>query len=344
MPAISVVLTVYNQEKSMLTKCFDSILCQKDSDQLELIAVDDGSNDETAAFCDAYARKYGNCVVCHQVNQGVSAARNHGIDMCSGSYIMFVDADDWLEKDTVSALLPYIAENPDMVLFNAVTVHGSRCQPSKMFRQDNDMIIGPSEKETMFLDIVANGFEKSRSPVGLQTCWGKLFRRSFLSDGNIRFCEDLEVAEDLCFLAECVKHSTGAIVYTNRDLYYRLVHTHSLMHQFIPDITRNDRCLLRELNRIISSRKGGANVKKALYKRYCLCVLGICRYDICHKKNTDSLQDRIKKLAQLTRSEPYRTGIRKASLTWFRKKSALKLMLLKTHLDPVLIRLLCSSD
>ena len=97
---ISVIIPVYNCEK-YLERSLDSVLRQRfdDGDELQVITVDDGSTDGSGAVLDRYAAEHSNIQVLHQPNQGVSAARNHALDLAEGDYIHFVDGDDFLVYD-----------------------------------------------------------------------------------------------------------------------------------------------------------------------------------------------------------------------------------------------------
>ncbi len=90
---ISVIVSVYNTLKSAFIDCMDSIICQ-DFKNFEVIVIDDGSDKLCANYIDEYVKKYRNIRIYHQNNRGVSAARNFGMNVAKGSYIMFVDADD----------------------------------------------------------------------------------------------------------------------------------------------------------------------------------------------------------------------------------------------------------
>lgn len=102
-PKVSVIVPVYKCEQ-YLHRCVDSILNQTHP-YLELILVDDGSPDGSGMLCDEYAQKDSRVRVVHQENGGAFAARNTALDMATGSYISFVDADDWLELDFIQRLL-----------------------------------------------------------------------------------------------------------------------------------------------------------------------------------------------------------------------------------------------
>ena len=100
---LSIIVPIYNVA-SYLLKCVDSLLAQDITDY-EIILVDDGSPDNCPQICDEYAEKYDNIRVVHQENAGLSAARNTGIAAATGDYIMFVDSDDYLQPNTLGALL-----------------------------------------------------------------------------------------------------------------------------------------------------------------------------------------------------------------------------------------------
>lgn len=99
---ISVIVPVYNTV-NYVRYCVESILSQTMKD-FELILVDDGSSDGSEKICDEYSKNNLNVISLHQKNKGVSAARNLGIEMASGDYIVFVDSDDWVESDYLEIL------------------------------------------------------------------------------------------------------------------------------------------------------------------------------------------------------------------------------------------------
>ncbi len=106
---ISIIVPVYNVIK-YLRHCIESIVNQTYTN-LEIILVDDGSNDESEKVCDEYKNKDSRIIVIHQENRGLSAARNAGLDICKGKYISFVDSDDYIEPDFIECLYSSIIEN-----------------------------------------------------------------------------------------------------------------------------------------------------------------------------------------------------------------------------------------
>lgn len=94
---VSIIVPIYNAEQ-YISKCIESILAQTYRD-FELILVDDGSTDMCGKICDEYAKQDSRVHVIHQENKGVSAARNAGISLAKGEYIMFVDSDDFITEN-----------------------------------------------------------------------------------------------------------------------------------------------------------------------------------------------------------------------------------------------------
>ena len=105
---ISVVIPVYNVEK-YLRKCLDSVIGQT-YHNLEIILIDDGSKDQSPEICDEYAQKDDRIICIHQKNQGVSVARNQGIEIATGDYFHFLDSDDYMDEDAYEFLLDKMRE------------------------------------------------------------------------------------------------------------------------------------------------------------------------------------------------------------------------------------------
>ena len=94
---VTVVVPVYNVEKYLI-RCIESLINQT-LKEIEIILVNDGSKDKSGKICEKYALKYKNIKVIHQLNKGLSGARNTGIKIAQGEYVGFVDSDDYVEKD-----------------------------------------------------------------------------------------------------------------------------------------------------------------------------------------------------------------------------------------------------
>lgn len=126
MAKISVIIPVYNTEK-YLRFCLDSIRRQT-LDDIEVIVVDDGSNDSSPAICDDFAHDK-RFQIFHNANKGVSKARNFGIERATGKYCMFVDSDDWLDETMCETMLKSAEKTMRIWLFVEIIMRPPQVLP-----------------------------------------------------------------------------------------------------------------------------------------------------------------------------------------------------------------------
>ena len=116
----SVIVPVYNVEKKLLNKCISSIINQTYRN-IEIIIVDDGSNEKTANICEQFLKVDKRINVIHQNNKGLCGARNAGQEKAKGDWILFVDGDDWIEENSIEILNNKIKQNTDIICFDFFT-------------------------------------------------------------------------------------------------------------------------------------------------------------------------------------------------------------------------------
>ena len=131
--SVSVIVPIYNVEQ-YLDRCIKSIV-EQDYKQLEIILIDDGSKDSSGNLADRWTQKDSRIRVIHQSNSGLSAARNHGISIAKGEFILFVDSDDWIHKHMISALMSKIYE-ADLVCCGMFTASEKQILPMNWFKQE----------------------------------------------------------------------------------------------------------------------------------------------------------------------------------------------------------------
>lgn len=201
----SFIVPVYNVEQ-FLPRCLDSI-CKQTCTDYEVILVDDGSTDDSGQICSDYADRYEQFKVIHKENTGVSDSRNHGLSMASGKYIIFLDSDDYIEKE----LLIKVYEQMQVQGFDACSYAARRVD------EENNYLY-----EIRFDDITKpfNFDEESRDmflwqyflqyKVGWET-WMYVFRRDVIEEHRIRFDTELKLAEDLLFTFEYLLYANRLI-------------------------------------------------------------------------------------------------------------------------------------
>lgn len=111
---LSIIIPVYNVEK-YIDECLMSIV-EQNVENIEVILINDGSTDNSGIICEEYCKKYRYITLYNQENQGLSMARNQGMSLASGKYILFLDSDDYLVKDTLKALVDFLAESEEDVI------------------------------------------------------------------------------------------------------------------------------------------------------------------------------------------------------------------------------------
>lgn len=175
-PLISVIVPVYNVE-NYLARCVDSILNQTLTD-FEVILVDDGSTDRSGTVCDEYAAMDVRIKVIHKTNGGLSDARNVGLDNAAGSYISFIDSDDWVSPDYLGYLYSLIRKyDADVVSADYVVVCGNSAQFNSL---RNEKVLNGSSNILQFYMKQDAIHRKNDFPV-----WIKLYKRTVFD--NMRF-------------------------------------------------------------------------------------------------------------------------------------------------------------
>ena len=217
MPQISVIVPVYKVEK-YINRCVDSILEQSFRD-FEVILVDDGSPDRCGEICDEYAEKHDNVVVIHRTNGGLSASRNSGIDWAfansDSQWIAFVDSDDWLHQDYLSALLDEAKKNDaDLVVCDFVRVNDSEENIEKD-HQFSELVT--SDKDAIFRYLYANW--------RIRPAWNKLYRKTLFEELRFRVGK---VHEDDFFIHHVLLASKKAAI-IEAVLYFYRIRENSIM-------------------------------------------------------------------------------------------------------------------
>ena len=229
---ITVIVPVYNVE-NYLNKCLDSIIKQTYKN-LEIIVVNDGSIDNSGIICQEYAQKDNRIVYIEKENGGQSEARNMGLDRMTGSYVTFVDSDDWIELDYVEILYKKITEyQADIAVGNYYS-----------FNETEGMyyfhIFGDSYHEKVYdnVSIFENLYESQEmKSFALISVWGKLYKADLVK--HLRFDigklgEDGYLNQKIYLLAEkTIYLNKGLYAYRQREGSSSRIWTEKWMHALV---------------------------------------------------------------------------------------------------------------
>lgn len=231
-PLISVIIPVYNTEK-YLKACLESVLLQTWS-PLEVILIDDGSTDRCKEILASYAEQNSNFVVVYKENEGVSKARNIGLQKARGDYIAFCDSDDVMSPQMLEMLFSNLKETDADI---------SCCGLSKFL--DSEKVAFQVKQQRKVLE----GDDMYAAVIQCPNCagysWNKLFRRSILNqEPPIYFPMDIAVVEDEVFVLEVLSRCRRICI-TNAQLYGYRDHPNSVRNQSLSE-TKVTRVMGRE--------------------------------------------------------------------------------------------------
>lgn len=220
-PLVSVIIPVYNVEK-YLSKCIESVR-EQTYKKLEIILVDDGADDTSGEICDRYAVQDARIKVIHKKHEGVSAARNAGLAICSGAYIGFVDSDDYIEPDLYRcAVYDALKYKCEIVFWGYRRVFESEGNKIKKMPSLNFDVVGCVNTEYAMMLAGGNYFT---------SIWNKLYKKEVCrlaeSDSWITFDTDIDFGEDEIWLYKVLAQSK-LIYIDNRALYIYRQHDGSI--------------------------------------------------------------------------------------------------------------------
>lgn len=226
-PLISVIVPVYNAER-YLADCLESLIRQTHR-ELEILVIDDGSTDGSAALCERFAGQDGRIRLLRKENGGVSSARNLGLDEAQGEYVAFVDADDWILPEMLETqLIQLTREGGDMILGGYLAVgekeresYRKTCLDETRDGEQKNRPAGHTAEPSVdsgaaaqacapCLVMDAKGYVNGFLLQSSSRCWSILFRREAI--GETRFPEGLSIGEDLLFMARLMARLNRVLV------------------------------------------------------------------------------------------------------------------------------------
>jgi len=214
---VTIIVPVFNK-REYISKCIVSLTGQTFAD-LQILLVDDGSDDGSGHICDGFARQDSRIRVIRKANAGVSAARNTGLEYATGEWIAFVDADDFVSPYYIEDMLAAARDGSDIVI----------CRYASLGQSHSDIdpfVRGGGSKRITGRQACIYRFGK-QLPL-YNRCWGKLYR-AFLWEGQ-RFPEGMAVGEDI-FVSHALLYKAGSVTITDAALYAYVLNDDSVMQR-----------------------------------------------------------------------------------------------------------------
>lgn len=268
---VAVIVPVYKVEK-YLEKCVESI-CRQDYKNLEILLVDDGSPDSCPIICDKLEKKDTRIKVLHKKNEGLSEARNYGVIHCNSEYVVFVDSDDYVEKNYVSSLIELLVRNDAEVACTPLIFENINGKKKKIKAFD-EKLINTTDAMKMVM--------RAQYGIGVTAC-SKLFPKDLLlrhpfPKGKLH--EDIAVAFELF-------SDVSNVAISSVQTYHYIQHEESITHKKID--FRNLFWIISLLEHMIENNKD-IELKNACVHRIYELVNEICRVASVNDERKEILQ------------------------------------------------------
>lgn len=315
MAEISIIIPMYNAEL-YIKQCIDSIVNQTMTD-LEILCIDGASTDDTLKIVNKYAKRDSRIKIYSKPNEGVSLGRNYGLDRAQGKYIMFVDADDWIDADTCDYIYFKAEEQQaDVVTWSYVREFKDNALPKDIFKENERVFVEEDIKmlHRRFIGLVGEELGQVETADALCPVWCKLYRRDILENNKIRFKDIREIGtyEDGLFNLEVFEY-LQKVVYVQKYFYhYRKYNESSITSQYKERLFDQWNHLYDLMESYIKNKKLGQEYEMALNNRICLGILGqglnLMAGDYKNKR---------KRISQMLSNSRYRKAYRKFELKYF---------------------------
>ena len=259
---------------SLTVVWFHSSILNQTYLHFEIIVVNDGSRDSSANICNRYAKKDSRIKVVHKKNKGVSSARNLGLDISRGRYIMFIDSDDWVEPEMIDHLVQVQKEhNVDIIMFGTYE--------DDLIRRETHIIKYKEDKQLNkedLIKLIPTWVKNER----INTVYTKMYKASMIKNNKIRFDEALNIGEDALFNYR-VYFQTETIFLTTKCFYHYMIRdTKSLSKRLNP----NKYEMLTHVNDTLIALIHNNEAYKGLLpsadyiriKNICSCLIDIFKY------------------------------------------------------------------
>lgn len=283
MDLITIIVPVYNVEK-YINECVDSLVNQTYKN-LEIILVDDGSNDKSGAVCDDYALLDKRVKVIHKQNEGLGFARNTGLKVAQGKFVTFIDSDDTADADLVEKLVNGIyGTNSDTCIggFKRISENGLVNFEEKY---NNAIYEGEDVYDKLFARMLGSAPDKHDAI--RMSVWNVLYSMDIVRRHNIEFpSERVFISEDIIWDSEYYKYAKKAIVIDSTAYNYRIT-PGSLTQKYKPDMLEKICVLYNELcNRLLGDKTKITRLQRQFFVNLKACIKQE-NSSVSHKSNVE---------------------------------------------------------
>lgn len=321
---MSFIIPAYNAEDN-LKKCVESIILNNIDDKydnkIEILIIENGSTDMTMEIAQTI-KQQDERVRVYNSPKGVSKARNVGLKVARGDYIVFIDADDQLKKNSINLMFENL--NSD---FADLWLYGH------MAGEDERRITEKNIKEVYVKNNMQDGMKRmTQNPTRYMQVWGKIFRRSIIDKYNISFNEKMKLSEDsdftLRYISKCEK-----IIFMPDVIYYYSLNIESTMRTY--DESKVDQYIMamEETAKYVRNDK---NIDEASFEKYILMHFNIAMVrEVFVKQNSNSLRNKMNKMSEVIHNPVFYQALKHTKIKECKSLRMLPVLLIKIHMKHV---------
>lgn len=314
MEKVSIIIPVYNVEK-YLPKCLESVIGQTYAD-LEIICIDDGTPDRSAAVILSYAEKDGRIRLISQKNQGLSGARNTGIRAATGKYIVFLDGDDWIAHETIEAAVNKANENnTDVVMWGYVREFLNKAVEKKLFNSDRVFDENGCRKlHRRMAGLYGEEIADPSNADSLVTAWGKLYKADIIKENGLEFIDTKLIGtEDALFNLEYFGYVHRAAFINQPFNHYRKDNDISLTRSYKAKLFSQWNELYNRMESYIKENKLPNEFLSALNNRICFSMIGL---GLTEMLSPDGHITRIKNIKKFLSTPRYKNAYKNLNMRY----------------------------
>lgn len=286
---VSVIIPFYNTKTKYVERCIDSVINQT-YHNIEIIIINDGSTKKKSLFLERYL-EFENIIIINQVNHGVSVARNKGIKISSGDWVMFVDSDDWLELDAIEKFVNILKNNNKLeIVFSKCYINNGATKIENYSFYKNSFLVEDK------IEIYNSIFENINSKLTcIDTPWAKIFSKKFILENHLKFNPRLKNGEDGIFIFESV-YKAQNIYFTMEKTYNYRVNSDSVCNTYYSDMDDRFINLIEEYESLFS--KLGVDKEKECFDVFVVRIIcRLLRKFYCEINRYNHFKGKIEKLS-----------------------------------------------
>lgn len=307
---VSLILPIFNIKKEFLEKCVASLTDQTYKN-IEIILVDDGSTNNIYALCQDYAKKDNRIKTIQQENAGVSVARNTGLKISKGSYICFIDPDDWVAEDYVFKLLQAIkTSKSDFVISDCFVCYDDHAKDNRFLNMDEGVLTGEN-KNLLLYQLISKKLCPYYPPeIAAGVPWAKMFKKSFIDTNGLAFIPGMKRMQDNIFCLYAIEYA-DKIHYLPEKIYYYRKEENSASLKYSTGIVTNFEKYFDETRKFLDSCHKEKIMYDALSMKELTSFNSFLGNLYFHPSNTASYQTKRRELISLLSQKRYQTALNK---------------------------------